>query len=169
MFRFSRAGSVNGFTLIEIMVVVVIISVLMGAVALSFPRDLKDLAGEQADRLQALVRLSLDEAVLQSRELALGFNEGGYQFYQQENNAWVPFTEGPFKPRHLPANLLGELYLDDISVRLEKPENTHPQVFILSSGEMTPFAYRFVIPGKQDNVLLRVGPVGDVKREIPET
>ncbi len=146
------------------MIVIVIIAIMAGAVVISIPRDLNDQLKEQAGRLSVLLRLAQDEAILQSREYALGFTESGYAFFQLDKGQWLAKTDGPFKARALPANLDGNLYLEGIPVVLD--DKIKPQVFIFSSGEVTPFSYRLVMPGKNKSIKLDVNPIGDVKQEL---
>ena len=157
----------TGFTLIEIMVVVVIVSIMTGAAVISFPRDTSDLLKEEADRVHALLRLSQDEAILQSREFALGFNQSGYTFFKLDNNAWSVYDDDVFRARKLPADLLSQLYLEGIPIVLEKTL-VKPQVFILSSGEMTPFVYELQFSGKEEKIKLLVNAIGDVQKELLE-
>ena len=150
----------TGFTLIEIMIVVVIVAIMTGAAVMSFPRDTSDLLKEEVDRIHALLSLSQDEAILQSRELAIGFNQSGYTFFTLDNNAWSVYDDDVFKARRLPADLLSQLYLEGIPIVLEK-KLVKPQVFILSSGEMTPFVYELQFPGKDEKIKLVVNAIGD--------
>lgn len=158
----------QGFTLIEVMIVVVIIAILMGAVAMSIPRDINDLMGEQADRFQALLSLSIDEAILQSRELALGFSDSGYTFYQMDNGAWQVNDDALFKSRQLPSSLLSQLYLEGVPVSLGEPSEVKPQVFILSSGEVTPFSYELQVAGQEKSIKINVDAIGGIEQEFLE-
>ena len=133
---------------------------------MSIPRNGDDQLKEQADRFTVLLRLAQDEAILQSRELALGFTDSGYAFFQLGKNAWLAKTDGPFKARSIPNNFAVELYLEGVSVVLD--DKIKPQVFIYSSGEVTPFSYHLLIPGKDKRIKLDVNPIGEVKQEITD-
>jgi prepilin-type N-terminal cleavage/methylation domain-containing protein len=61
----------SGFTLLEIMIVVVIVGLLASVVAPMVSKSTDDLLKEQADRFIALVKLAQDESILQSRQLGL--------------------------------------------------------------------------------------------------
>ena len=140
----------TGFTLLEIMVVVIIVALLMSAVVPMVSRNADDLLQEQADRFIALVKLAQDESILQSRQLGLQITKESYSFLQQEGDVWTAFAEGPFRQRSLPSGASASLYLESVDVSLSDnmtgDKKSQPQVFILSSGEMTPFSYEFVFP-----------------------
>ena len=132
-----------GFTLIEIMVVIVIVSILVGAVSLTFPRSTDDLLKEDADRFSELISLFEDEAILESRDLAVAINDSGYSFLSKKDKTWSVFSDEPFKPRKLSGKVISKLYLEGDSIKLEDKGKTKPQIVIYSSGEMTPFVYSF--------------------------
>jgi len=152
----------KGFTLIEIMVVVVIVAVLISAVTLSFPPVGDKLLKEHADRFSALVVLAQDEAILQSNELAVEVTPDGYSFYQNINNSWQALSQTPFTKRSLPKEISSKIYLDGILIDLKDREESKPQVVILSSGEMTPFTYELKFKD-QSEISLKVNANGEIE------
>ena len=159
--------SSKGFTLIEIMVVVVIVAILISAVTLSFPPVGDKLLKENADRFSALITLAQDEAILQSNELAVEITPSGYSFYQNQNNSWQSFSDSPFTKRQLPSEIKSQLYLDGISINLKDREKNKPQVVILSSGEMTPFSYTLQFKN-QSEVKLVVDANGEIEQTFSQ-
>ena len=157
----------KGFTLIEIMVVVVIVAVLISAVALSFPPVGDKLLKENANRFTALISLAQDEAILQSTELAVEITPSGYSFYQNEGNSWVSFNDVPFSKRQLPAEISTKLYLDGISIDLKDRDKDKPQIVILSSGEMTPFTYTLQFKD-QSEIKLKVDANGEFENTFSQ-
>ena len=155
----------KGFTLIEIMVVIVIVAVLMGAVTLSFPPVGDKLLKENTERFSALISLAQDESILQSAEIALEIDDKGYGFYRNENNSWAALSEAPFKKRQLPADITSKLFLDGISTSLEERENGSPQIVFLSSGEMTPFIYQLFHENKSSSTM-KVNATGEIEQSF---
>ena len=85
----ARAG---GFTLLEVLVVMIIIGVVVSFAVLSINTDDKSL-DEESQRLQALIKLAGQESVLQSKELALQFDEDGYEFLAFDGKQWQPVAD----------------------------------------------------------------------------
>ena len=132
----------TGFTLIEMMVVVVIAAIMMGAVTLSFPSTKgEDIIKKEADRFVALLNFAQDEATLQSREFALSIDKSGYAFYLNDEGSWIE-AEGAFSRNEYPDVIQSALYLEGEPIALGVKKKVKPQVLILSTGEMTPFGYR---------------------------
>ncbi len=138
----------RGFTLIELLVVVVIIGIIVSFATLSLGNNEARQAQETADRLRALVELAKEEALFNSENLGILFWRGGYAFYHMENQQWAPVTDDTdFRPRSLPEGLAIALYLEGLEVDLPRRprQKKKPQVFILSSGEVTPFEVRIAV------------------------
>ena len=148
MVSMKRDIKQSGFTLLEVMIVVVIVGLLMTAVVPMVSRSNSDLLKEQVQRFTALVQLAQNEAILQSRQLALEVDSNSYFFLRQEGENWVPYGDGPFRKRHFEKGTKASLFLDSEDVLFEEQEGQSlPQIFLLSSGEMTPFRYDFSFPG----------------------
>ncbi len=151
----------SGFSLIEILVVVVIIATVTSIALLSVGilSDDRDLQTE-ARRLMSLVELAQDEAVMQGRELGLEVMTQGYRFveYDPVVDRWNELLgDDVLRLRELPTDIQLALFLEDKRVLLASEpesldhddeqqnnyaspsENYAPQVFIFSSGDMTPF------------------------------
>ncbi len=142
----------RGFTLIEILVVVLIIGVLASVVTLSFTGGNleQELRGE-AERAALRMELARSNALQRNREWGVVVEEGGYRFVELDpyNAAWVEQTERPLQAVIMPANVrlaletegfeLPQLTLWDIQDDDEEERGLEPNLIIFSSGELTPF------------------------------
>src|SRR5690625_3085555 len=71
----------RGFTLIEVLIVLLIIGVIVGLAALAFRDNRADELAREAQRLRAVLALASEEAIVKSRELGLRFDADGYRFF----------------------------------------------------------------------------------------
>jgi len=163
-----------GFTLLEILVVMVIIGIIAAMATLSIGVATTQKGAEkEIGRIQDLLALASEEAVLQGREFGLTFYAKEYQFssYDPADRRWKPLGDDadPFTPRQFPPETIVDLEIEGRIVRLaaempvvktvEKPADENapteapsmslpekdkviPQVFMLSSGDITPFSLR---------------------------
>ncbi len=136
-------GRGAGFTLVEVLVVVLIVGLLASLAVLSLGGR-RDPAAEEARRLAALLDLAAREAVLQGRELAVELDPGGYRFLTLEAGRWVPLAGDPLlRERRLPETVLLEGL--EVEGRAALPAGAGEalgRVYFLSSGEATPFRLR---------------------------
>jgi general secretion pathway protein H len=144
---------VAGFTLVELMVVVVIIGVLIAGTLLSLSATGRDSQLEQErDRLVAMVQYVRERAELQTREYGLRCLPDGYQFvvYDSRSNQWQKDElDNSLRDRRLPDGLEFALVLEGRKVVLEAPkpqtglkssvEDLTPQIMLFSSGDTSDF------------------------------
>jgi general secretion pathway protein H len=88
----------NGFTLIELMVVLVIVGLMSAAVVLALPEPGGGLAGE-AERFAARARAAQERAIMDNRPVALRLTPAGYAFEWAVRGEWQPLDAAPFQPQ----------------------------------------------------------------------
>jgi general secretion pathway protein H len=85
----------SGFTLVELMVVLVILGLASAAVILSMPERGGSLVAE-AERFAARTRAARDDAILDSRAVSISIGPGGYDVSRRTEAAhydWVAGTQ----------------------------------------------------------------------------
>ena len=87
-------GTQRGFTLVELMVVLVIIGLAATAVVLALPETGGSLEAE-AERFAARAKAARDSAIVESRPVALQVDGAGYLVSRRRNGEWRP------GPRHI--------------------------------------------------------------------
>ncbi|MEE4161161.1 MAG: type II secretion system minor pseudopilin GspH [Woeseiaceae bacterium] len=171
----------SGFTLFEILVVVLIIGIIAGTAVLSVGvlRDDRQVRRE-ADRAAALISILQDEAMLQGREFGIEFTRTGYRFveYDPFGDRWAEIPlDDLLRARQLPESMEIELYLDGQSVKLDDTparfvtdedddrargiELYSPHVFVYSSGDLTPFEVHIIRPTDNARVALAIDVLGN--------
>jgi type II secretion system protein H len=105
-----------GFTLLEIMVVVLIIGIVTAGVVLSISFAGKDTALQtESERLLSLMQYARDQAELQTRNYGIAFSQNSYEFvvYDVREGAWRPVSEDDaLRERTLPGGLGFKLVVD---------------------------------------------------------
>lgn len=120
----------RGFTLIEIMIVVVIIGVISAGVLLSVNLTGKDRdLDKESERLLTLVNYAREQAEIQTREYGVIFHEDGYQFvaYDTRRQRWREVYEDEIlRLRKLPDGLDVKLIVDARPVVLVPTSDVKP-------------------------------------------
>src|SRR5687767_13866998 len=85
----------RGFTLVELLVVLVIIGLVSAAVVVGMPDPRGALRGE-ALRLAARAEAARERAMMDNRPVALVLKDGGYGFERRTGGEWRAMGERPF-------------------------------------------------------------------------
>jgi general secretion pathway protein H len=130
----------KAFTLIEIIVVILMISIILSFASLSV-----DIGGKSAlfknevKRLFTLLKLANQEAIMRNVEIGVLFKANYYEFYELNNNEWQLLNnDDVFRTRKSKIAIKFDLQ-DNVQNTLD---NDIPQLLLLSSGEITPFYLR---------------------------
>ena len=115
--------SSRGFTLLELMVVVVIIGLVVAGAIISMGATGRDGQLEQErDRLSALIAYARERGALLTLEYGIRFGQHGYRFVYYDNRTmqWLPETlDDTLRVRHLPAGLALQLNIEGRDVVLD--------------------------------------------------
>ena len=173
----------TGFTLIEILIVMVIVGIIMAVAFLSFG-ILGDDRGleKEARRLSSLIEVISEDAEIQGREFGLEFMLAGYRFVEHDPlvDQWFEVQGDDYmRQRDLDEGVEFELVIEGRKVLLheearatEKDEDNPqrdltddylPHVLIFSSGDITPFELGFVRFADRSQVILEMTLEGELE------
>jgi len=136
MQRLGQARTPRGFTLIELVVVLLIVTIVLGVVGVNLNPDRESAVREEAKRLVLLIQTAQQDAILQGRILAVAFESQGYQFLAiNDKRELKPLpTDGVLHPRSLPAGIaISGVDIDGA------PETETPRLVLLPTGELPAF------------------------------
>ncbi len=173
----------RGFTLIEILVVVIIIATIssMALLSLNLIGDDRELDTERK-RLATLLEVAQDESVMQGREFGLEVLRTGYRFveFNPLTSQWSEILgDDLYRLRQLPEGMELELYVEDKRIMLdadpkvfETPKEDEismdvddymPHLLLFSSGEMTAYEIRLRRDANDQELVMRGDILGDIE------
>lgn len=170
----------KGFTLLEVMLVLLLMGLAAGYVMFNaFGASKSDLLKSQAQRLQVIVDMASDFAVLNQQQLGVRVEQDDSEYYfvyLDDNDEWQRIEDEKVYGEHtLPEPFTLTLNLDDLpwvvedrlfdrelfdetlsvsedGVEIGSEEDKKlppPQILIMSSGEITPFTLSFNYDGDE--------------------
>lgn len=166
----------KGFTLLEVLLVVLLIGMMARIVvpSISWGGDEERLE-DAGKRFKAVFDLASEFAMLNNIELGIIFKDNNYRFVTFDGTKWVNFQpEKYFEPSdheegfELELELEGLEFaennlLEEVTFEVEEDDDNDnkemlsPQVFILSSGDITPFRVTFSYkPDFKDTIYFQV-------------
>ena len=156
----------SGFTLLEIMLVVVLIGITATFVVINLDRDPDQIAEQEAKRFMALIEHVRSEAILTGRTIGVEVlpKELSYRFLHARNG-WTEITDDDIlRPRFVPEFLSIDIKIEPGDEPIEIPDHdvddtdnsdqddpdgdepdddeTKSYIIITTLGEITPFALR---------------------------
>jgi general secretion pathway protein H len=143
----------TGFTLLELLVVLVVVAIMVSMAMLSFGvlgRDRQ--AEEESRRFWVVLQQAREESELQAEDLGIFVSADSYEYlrFEPRRDEWqVIENDELFAQRRLPEGMRFRLRVDSREIvmkpglpnRGDKDENKKwpPQVMVLSSGDVMPF------------------------------
>lgn len=152
----------KGFTLLELMLVLALMGLLFSTVTLpDLSKGPYEKVELEAKKVSTLIDMLSEYAVLNNAITGFVIKDNEYGFLYFDGDKWLEIVEPPFARVELEENMLIELRLDglewqdqnmlsavewieeekleELSKDAEEDQFVFPQVFILPSGELSPF------------------------------
>lgn len=159
----------KGFTLIEVLLVIVVVGIMVAAIQVNFSSNKPEaLLEQESARFASVFNLAGEYGLLNNIELGLYIQQNSYQFVGFDGVRWSPLPDNDMLAVYqLPEAVVMSLVFDDLP--LEQPSLVNaelftpddelleemrqdlsddekpilPHVFLLSGGDITPFRVIF--------------------------
>jgi len=166
-----------GFTLIEILVVLVIIAVTIAFALMNVGVTGRDSAiDDESRRIEGLMGLLQERAALEGHDFGLLVEPAAYQFvvYRPRRQRWENLDEErEFRRRELPKGLSFELQMDSRTIVIKDRNEqmsgdapqVSPQIVIAASGENTPFKLSVLRAGTSNRASVNADAFGKLTLE----
>lgn len=161
-----------GFTLIEIMLVMVLLSMSAVAVIMTLPANKQDVVKQHAQRFFYKLQLLNEDAILNGKDFGITIkeNRSSYTFVVLTKEGWQKLDSKNYQPAELEEDIEirftagsgawadddrlfepGSLFDDEMFADEEENKTVDPPaVFVLSSGEVTPFSLDFYVKSQSE-------------------
>ncbi len=162
-------NSIKGFTLIEVLLVIVVIGMMVAAIQINFTSNKPEAKLQQeSSRFAGVFNLAAEYGLLNNIELGLFIDKNSYQFVGFDGVRWSVVADNELLSVYqLPDEISISLSFDDlaleqpslINAELFQPDDEAleqmeeglgddekpiiPQVYLLSGGDITPFRVEF--------------------------
>ncbi|WP_283786480.1 type II secretion system minor pseudopilin GspH [Bermanella sp. WJH001] len=181
-----------GFTLIEILVVLVIIAMLVSMASINTSHDGRyDELKNQSEKIKFQLMTASDVALFENRNLGVLFSKTELQFYSydidltktessslavsdtpsNQEYSWQPYTVRNIKIQPLPENMSYSLEVEGQEVALsyalkQDADDINPDMYLLAAGEQTPFKLKLSIEDFNGFAQVRGNGVGQFYNEV---
>lgn len=148
-------GKAAGFTLIEVILVVLIVGIIISMAGLSIHQGGGDrLVAEEAKRVAALFNLLSQEAIVSGNQFAVRVHQQGYEFWTYREEGWVLLDQDwMFKPHSWEGAVQVALDVEGEKIRLplQGAMEPVPQIYLFSSGEKTAYQMLFAFTNASEH------------------
>jgi general secretion pathway protein H len=156
--RFGAIRARRGFTLIEMLVVLIIMGLFVGLVSAITRPDDRAVLRLEADRLSQLLDFAAAEAQLTGKSIAWTADESGYRFWQLgEDSSWTEIRDNELlRARNLPQG---------VAISAFRVENMRPQggMRLEFAPEGSSLAFTIAMSLGTEHFAVVGSPIGEVR------
>jgi len=168
--NYKNEQSYSGFTLIEILIVMLIISIVAGIAVLSIGRSSYQTMNKFQSELVELLQFAQEEAILKSTVIMLTIEEDGLQFYHYQTNQtnekkWIPSDDKILNRKPIPKEVVIQVKIlsnQSESEDEDEDEKEHSQIIFSSNGSVTPFQLYIGKLGEKPRYFITMTEDGDI-------
>ncbi len=155
--RLIKQKSYNdGFTLIEIVAVLVVIGVTFALAALSMGKSDSFILNSEARRFAVILEQTRQEAIVRSEKIAVALRGPKFRFLRfNEKNQWKPFSDDYFREGSLEGGVM------PVGLTVNRSRSPIKEHLVFNpSGYSLPFS--LTLGYKNEKVAINVDPLGRV-------
>ena len=136
----KQRGVQRGFTLLELLVVMVIAGLMLGAVSFNAIPGQQQRLENDAKRIALLLQLARDEAILRNLPVAFEADQQGYRFLLRQDRVWSLLKDDMLRER--------EFSFTPVSLTMEPMLTQGPQIRVVFGREPVdkPFVLSLKVP-----------------------
>tara|TARA_R110000868_G_scaffold63868_7_gene192258 strand:+ start:180 stop:734 length:555 start_codon:yes stop_codon:yes gene_type:complete len=168
--RASRLNRVAGYTLIELLIVIFIISIVTTVTMLTIGRNENRDIETFAKELTQMVSMAEEQAMLEPNVLGISLATSSIQFAslakdkETKESVWLPMDDHVLGRYVVPANIQVSLQMGGNTVELDSSLQSIPQIVISTNGDVTPFVVYVGKRGKKPLYAITGNADGTVSR-----
>lgn len=125
----------KGFTLIEVLIVILIISIVSGSAILSFNRNPDHQLQDFANEVVQILNFAEDQAILQPAVLGLYIDDHQFQFAINKHSKWEWLKSNSLGIHIIPHEIQVKLQME----KLDQPNKNQPPILFSINGGISPF------------------------------
>lgn len=148
----------QGFTLLELLVVLVIVGIMLGAVALNAHPGDRQLLQNEAQRIALLLQLARDEAIVRNQPVAFEADDYRYRFLIRQNQNWRTLSGDSLLRER-------EYRRGPLSLHLQPSVSDKLPLRIVFGREPVDKAFTLTLAYGEQRVLLRADGIGNFQVE----
>jgi general secretion pathway protein H len=159
----SAPGRSRGFTLLELLIVVLIIGIIVALAGVQLMRSPGEAVRDESEQLALLLQAAREEAIMQGRVFAFGAGRDSYRFLRLERDGKLKITKDDeiLRPRQLSRGVA----IESLQIEGVAPQDgTQPQgLVLLPSGDLP--AFRIFLAGGGARWSVVGNPDGTIRAE----
>lgn len=163
-----KKNSARGFTLIEILVVIFIMSIVTSVAVLTISRNENRQLESFAKEIQQKIRLMEEEAMLKPSVLGLAIRDNAFQFSTYQKSSWLLTENERRVDDSIPHNIELSLEISGKKIPLQSDNNEKhfPHIVISTNGDITPFTIYVARKGKSPRYIVKGDANGNITSQL---
>jgi general secretion pathway protein H len=166
----KQPSRINGYTLLEILVVLVMISIVASMAMLTIGHNERKRLEVFTQKLAQTLSLAEEQALLQPATLGLGLSPDSFRFYEyrktQTEAHWEALSDQELGLQTIPADIQISLKIEDKIQALQTEDNKTPAILISTNGTLTPFVILIGKKNEKPRYVLRGHANGSISSNV---